>query len=227
MIVGMAVAKPLLTIGRTVVKRFPGESAFFFVSRMTIDADGASRAYHKSGSPPGLDLLANAGHPGNWWGIATRNGQPVVQRRSDPAPGFYVSLTALVYRDSRGSTDPRHYVDAATVPYIALSPRVLRAAHAHLGDVAVVWNRRTDKLAHAIVADLGPVDELGEGSIALARATGIPASPTSGGQLGDVVYLVFPDSGNRYARPVPIINRLAAKLLRQWGGIERLKKIRD
>jgi hypothetical protein len=223
----VAVAKPLLTIGRTVLRRFPGESAFFFVAGMMIDADGAPRAYHPRGSPPGIDLLANAGHPGNWWGIATRNGQPVVQRRGDPAPGFYVSVTALVYRDGRAPTDPRHYVDAATVPYVVLSPRAFRATNAHLGDIASVWNRRTEKLAHAIVADIGPVDELGEGSVALARATGVPGSPKSGGQLGDVVYLVFSGSGNRYARPVPMINRLGGRLLQQWGGVERLKKLRD
>ncbi len=223
----MAVASPLLTIGRTVVRRFSGESAFFFVAGMAIDADGAPHAYHPRGSPPGLDLLANAGHPGNWWGLATRNGLPVVQRRGDPAPGFYVSVTALVYKDARAATDPRHYVDAETIPYVVLPSRVLRAAHAHLGDIAVVWNRRKDKLAHAIVADIGPAGQVGEGSIALARATGIPDSPKSGGQLGDVVYLVFPSSGNRFARPLPIVSQLGKKLLAQWGGRERLKTIRD
>ena len=223
----MAAGKPLLTIGRTVVRRFPGESAFFYVAGMMIDADGAPRAYHPRGAPPGLDVLANAGHPGNWWGIATRDGRPVVQKRGDPAPGFYVSVTALVYRDGRSTTDPRHYVDAATIPYVVLSPRVIRAANAHLGDFATVWNRRTQKLSHAIVADIGPADELGEGSLALAHATGVPGTPKSGGQIGDVVYLVHAGSGNRFARPLQAINRQGAALLDRWGGLARLKTIRE
>jgi hypothetical protein len=219
-----AAAKPLLTIGRTVVRRFAGDSAFFYVGGMTIDADGAPRAYHPRGAPPGLDLLANAGHPGNWWGLATVDGRPVVQKAGDPAPGFYVSVTALVHRDG-AATDPRHYVDAATIPYVVLSPRVMRAANAHLGDFATVWNRRTRKLAHAIVADIGPADRLGEGSLALAQATGVPGTPKSGGQIGDVVYLVHAGSGNRYARQLSTINRAGATLLNRWGGLARLTSV--
>src|SRR5215210_1871871 len=84
------------TIGGVRVRRRRGEKAFFFVSGMTIDSDGAPRAYHKNGSPPGLDFLANAGGPGNWFALVTdSSGNPIVQRASDPAPGFFVSMTAI------------------------------------------------------------------------------------------------------------------------------------
>src|SRR5271165_3204735 len=65
---------------------------------MQIDADGSPRAYNPVSSK-GLDALGNAGRPGNWWALATVNGKssgkPVIQGPSDPAPGFYVSTTAL------------------------------------------------------------------------------------------------------------------------------------
>jgi len=41
----------------------------FYKSEMTIDADGAYRAYNQNNT--GLDYLANAGHPGNWWALVT------------------------------------------------------------------------------------------------------------------------------------------------------------
>ena len=85
---GQSLSSQLLaTIGGVKVRRGKGESAFYFFTGMSIDADGAPKAYHPNGSPPGLDDLANAGHPGNWWGmIVTLGGTPVVQRAGDPAP---------------------------------------------------------------------------------------------------------------------------------------------
>src|SRR5262249_26952383 len=72
--------------------------AFFYTAGLAIDADGAFRAYNPH-DVLGLDSLAHAGHPGNWWALVTDNGRPsghpVVQGNSDPAPGFYVSATAL------------------------------------------------------------------------------------------------------------------------------------
>src|SRR5580704_6936292 len=70
------------------------DNAVLFNAGMDIDADGSPRAYNPVSSK-GLDALANAGHPGNWWAIATTNGkasgEPVIQVDPEPAPGFYVS----------------------------------------------------------------------------------------------------------------------------------------
>jgi hypothetical protein len=46
-------------------------SVYYCTSNLAIDCDGHPQAYHPDGSPPGVDYLANAGSPGNWWGIAT------------------------------------------------------------------------------------------------------------------------------------------------------------
>ena len=213
------------TIGGVRVRRRRGERALFFVAGMAIDADGAPRAYHPRGSPPGLDFLANAGHPGNWWGIATNGqGEPLLQRPSDPAPGFYVSMTALE-DPARSVRDPRRYVDSSTVAYIVVPARLVEVAGVRLGDFAVVRNRRTERIVHAIVADTGPAGKIGEGSIALARDAGIPHSPKSGGQAGDVVYLVFAGSGNRRPRPRAEIDHKTAQLLEAWGGRDRLERL--
>jgi hypothetical protein len=220
----------LTTIGGVAVRRRRGESAFFFTAGMSIDADGAPRAYHPAlpgrpgGAPPGLDDLRNAGSPGNWFGIVTdAQGRPVVQRRSDPAPGFYVSATSLANRGSFGPADPRRYVDASSVPFFVLPAPALHVGHARLGDFGVVLNKHNGKLAFAILADVGPKTRIGEGSIALAHALGIPGSPIAGGAAGAVVYLVFAGSGNGFGRPLGQIRAVGSRLLREWGGAERLQ----
>src|SRR6478672_475871 len=88
-------------------------------SGLAVDADGAPRAYHPD-SRRGLDALATAGKPGNWWGVACdERGIPFLQGADDPAPGFYVSTTAL--QDSRFPVHScRRYVNAEAIPYIVL-----------------------------------------------------------------------------------------------------------
>ncbi len=67
---------------------------------MAIDADGANGqtggvpVYAPKGyTPAPLDFLANAGGPGNWFGVVTdtnaSDGRPVKQKDGDPAPGAY------------------------------------------------------------------------------------------------------------------------------------------
>jgi len=199
-------------------------SAFFYKSGLAIDADGAFRAYHPNGRL-GLDSLSHAGHEGNWWALVTENekpsGRPVVQSESDPAPGFYVSTTALYDRDNPNPRDPHRYVDAATIPYVVLHPVALN--YAKLGDFATVANLQNGKISAAIVADeSAPNLPVGEGSIALAQALGIDASPRTGGKDGDVAYLIYPHSGNGRPRELEEVVVNAKQLFDAWGGLDRL-----
>ncbi len=198
----------------------PEESAFFFQSGMAIDADGAPQAYH-SGNAKGLDALGNAGKPGHWWALVTNNGRangkPVVQKESDPAPGFYISTTALEDM-TKERTDPNRYVNSATIPYVALPPDAIKALGASMGDFAVVINNKNHKFYHAIVADQGPKGQIGEGSIALADLLSIPSSPRHGGAATGVLYLIFPRSGNGKPRSLEEIHAEAARLFDSWGG---------
>lgn len=212
----------LFTAQNVVALSVPSSTpVFFYTSGLAIDADGAFRAYHP-GDRPGLDSLNHAGHPGNWWALVTDNGKPnghpLLQRRSDPAPGFYVSTTALYDPRNLNPRDPRRYVDAANIPYVVLHPEALR--HAHLGDFATVVNLQNGKISAAIVADKSSPDlPVGEGSIALAKRLGIASDPRHGGKEEPVIaYVIYPGSGNGKPRPLRDILANSNRLFKSFGG---------
>jgi hypothetical protein len=179
------------TMGPTLGPVFERE-AWRFIAGMEIDADGAPQAYALPGSGQiGLDNIANAGSPTRWWGLACDGlGKPYIQGPNDPAPGYAVSQTAL--RDlMRPLRDPRGYVDASTVPYVVAPPELI-AKGVKLGDLATC--KRAERVAHAIVADIGPHGHYGEGSPALAELLDIPNSPRSGGVAYGVTYIIYPKS---------------------------------
>lgn len=197
--------------------QLPHSDAFFFVSGMTVDADGAPNAYHPDDT--GLDALSNAGIPGQWNGIVTDDdGSPLIQRDGDPFPGYYISCTSLSDHSKR-SNDPNRYVNASKIPYITLPQEVADAARAQLGDFAVVMNLRNGKSSFAIYADIGT---LGEGSIGLAENLGIRSDAREGGQSNAVFYIVFPDSGNLAPRTLGEIQSEGERLLYEWGGFRKL-----
>jgi len=222
--------EPVAQVGPVPVWRVPGTAALVYESGLAIDADGAPDAYHPDGQ--GLDHLANAGKPGNWWGVVTDTGKssgtPVVQGPSDPEPGYYVSSTSL-QDTSKAVTDPRRYVDSNLVPYLAISPRLLGKSlpgGVKLGDVAAVVNTSNGKVAYAVVADVGPKDKLGEGSIALADALGIRSNPKRGGAVKGVVYVVFPGSSAGWPRTSEEIAGDGERLFKAWGGVARVQQCR-
>lgn len=157
-------------------------------SPMMIDADGANGqssppVYAPHGyEPEPLDWLANAGGPGNWYGVVTdAHGQPVIQKPTDPMPGAYVSATSYRHKGFT-RTDPRAYVDANAVIYIVLPSHWRNAVRpVVLGCKAKVHDTRTGKEVFAAVLDFGPRSKLGEASIACARFFGVPSSPKNGG----------------------------------------------
>lgn len=201
-----------------------GVRAFVYESGMAIDADGAYRAYHPE-NRPGLDSLNHAGHRGNWWALATDtgdpNGRPLIQGKTDPAPGFYVSMTSLYDSRIPDESNPHRFVDAATIPYIVFPPEGLK--YARLGDLATVVNLQNGKRASAIVADVSaPNLPMGEGSIALANLLGIDSDARTGGTDRGIAYVVYPNSGNGEPRSLQQIDRISPADFDQWGGIVRL-----
>jgi hypothetical protein len=199
--------------------------AIFYKSGLAIDADGAYRAYHPD-DRSGLDSLSHAGSHGRWWALVTDNdkpsGNPVVQGASDPAPGYYVSTTALSDPNIADIRNPRRYVDAATIPYIVLHPKALK--NAQLGDFATVVNFQNGKISGALVADVSaPNLPVGEGSIALADALGVNSNARTGGKPRGVGYVIYSKSGNGRPRSAQEIAENSAKLFEAWGGVARLK----
>jgi len=208
------------SIGGRIVETIDGKPRTVeFQAGMMIDADGALRAYHPDDAS-GLDQLAHAGAPGNWWGIVTADGTPqgaaLVQRDGDLAPGFHVSQTSLENAEKEVA-DPQRYVDAAAVPYLALQPVFVTELGCQLGDFAFVTREALDGTLHAsaaIFADVAaPELPVGEGSIALAERLGIPASPRHGGTVrASVRYVLFCGSGNGRPRSVAEIDAEGALL---------------
>lgn len=190
---------------------------FFFVSGMTIDADGAPNAYHPDDL--GIDELTNAGRPGHWDGVVTdRHGIPMVQREADPYPGYYISCTSLADK-TKELHDPARYVDATKIPYVALPAEIAENRGVRLGDFAYVSNLRNGKSSFAIYADIGTV---GEGSVALAEKLGISPNARHGGESDGILYMFFPGSGNRQPRTLDEIQSEGKKLLFRRGAIENL-----
>lgn len=210
-------ARPLpgITVGE-----LPDSKAFFFVSRMTIDADGAPNAYHPDNV--GLDDLANAGKVGHWNGIVTdRNGSPLIQNERDPFPGYYISCTSL-FDKTKNFTDPTGYIDASKIPYIALPSELADQKGMRLGDFAFVVNLHNGKSSYAIYADMGT---LGEGSIALADALGIWSNARRGGESDGILYLLFPGSGNKRPRAVTEIRDEGERVLFSLDEIRSLSSL--
>lgn len=218
----------LLEVGGISIERSSGESAFFYQAGMSINADGAPNAYHPTNT--GIDFLANAGYPGNWWALAVdRDGDPFVQSSSDPFPGYYVSTTAL-FDASFNKQDPRRYVNSLKIPYIVLPGNgdFRRATGVQLGDFSVAYNSSNQKLTFAIYADIGPKNQIGEGSIALSQALGndpFLRGRVRRGIARGVTYLVFPGSGNGKPRKVSEIETETKQLFEVWGGIDRIKSL--
>lgn len=198
--------------------------AFVYQSGLAVDADGAYRAYHPD-NRLGLDSIEHAGHPGNWWALATDtgnpNGRPVIQSRNDPAPGYYVSMTSLYDSSIVDERNPRRFVDAATVPYVVLPPEGFKRAK--LSDFATIVNLKNGKVAGGIVADeSAPELPMGEGSIALANMLRIDSNPQTGGVEGGVAYVIYSDSGNGKPRSLDEIAKISHAHFEKWGGLPKL-----
>lgn len=217
------------------------ESAFFFTGGMAIDVDGAPNAYHPDDI--GIGQLRYAGRPGKWYGLATdRDGEPYIQTPDDPYPGYYVSTTALC--DGRyQKSDRRRYIDSTSIPYIVL-PRNINSMipdanlKVRLGDLAVVASlSNLEGYVHGYYADVGPSKKIdpaaafGEGSIKLARALGHNPFVIRNGRKraaqgisSGVLYVVFPGTGTGTPLSNQQIERLAHRVFREWGGLERLRQ---
>jgi len=196
----------------------------YFKDTMHICADGAPNAYHPK-DKPGLDDLANAGHPGDWWALVTDNGEsdgtPLSQGIGDPYPGFYYSMTAMS-NPKKEPIDPGCFVDARIIPYV-----VLEAPHfqgAKLGDLCVALNTTNGLFAGAMFAEVG--DSNGEGSIALAKKLGIDPDPRTGGEDNRVIaYFVFKSTSHGWREDADGIQADAMNELSKRGGIARFQEV--
>jgi hypothetical protein len=199
------------------------KGAVCFRAGFMINADGSPHAYAPEGSGlPALDYLGNAGSPGNWWGIATDSwGKPYLQAAWHPAPGFYVSTTALC--DSAFPADhPSRYVDSERYSFCVIPGGT---NFAKLGDVGLAYNQTSGDNMYFAVGDIGPKTKIGEGSMLLARCLGLNSDPKKGGAEQRIInYVILPGSDPGY-RPWEPKCKKAIELVDAWGGIARLKEL--
>ncbi len=192
------------------------------------------------------------------------NGQPVLKNKCSTDPSRNTVLLKLeggvIFFDgkmaidadgselskTRGGTDQPQTslryklpgspsVDAAKVPYIAIPGGDFRKSlEVQLGDIAAVVYG--DRVAFAIVADIGPPCKIGEGSIQLHEALvgpghgcakrdekGVCIKSAKSGPNKNVLYFVFPGSNASIATgltPDNINDRLATEGQRLWNALK-------
>lgn len=162
------------------------QSGVAYTAPAAIDFDGDPRAYAPADSGlPTSDFLANAGRPGNWWGIETDTGRRDGNPKIGPG-GYYISQTSL--RIGGRS------LNAQSVPFVALPQGF---AGARLGDYVLLVNNSTGQKAWAIFGDVSPKQKLVEMSPAAARQIGVGF--TKGGttsNAGSITATVYPGTAN-------------------------------
>lgn len=206
------------------IKVYQEDNALLYVAGFTVDADGDEMAYAPEGSGlEPLDYLANAGSPGNWWGITTdANGKPYLQQSYHRAPGYYVSCTALE-NHSFPDSNPDRYMDSSQIPFFVLPSGFGEGAK--LGDMGVAYNTKTQDNDAMIYADIGPQNKLGEGSIALAKALALNSDPRKGGTEAKIICYWFIPGSSKGWQPVDSWWHHALNLFGKWGGLKRLKEV--
>ena len=126
---------------------------------LAVDLDGAD-VYHPNDI--GLDANSNGGInydsetkqiSGKMYGVAVdKKGEPIIQSAEQRSPGYYVSQTSVTVN---GFTDnqPERYIDAISIPYLAVSQEFLDATGAQWGDLGVATNKANDKSVFFIIGD--------------------------------------------------------------------------
>jgi hypothetical protein len=199
---------------------YKDQDALVYKAGATVNGDGSPHCYHPD-DDEALDYLANAGSPGNWWGIYAPNGQPVIQSIHHPAPGYYISTTALV-NPAHPEDHPDHYIDSERYPFCVVPGNFGNGWK--LGDVGFCLNSRTGDNMYCATGDVGPTNHVGEVSMLLAKCLGLKPDPKTGGTESGIVYVVFPGSDPGY-RPWDEKCDLAIEAFDQWGGMNHLHEI--
>jgi len=228
---------------RVPLRRIHGSTAVFFQSKLSCDVDGSPNAYHPLDDRLSLDLIEAAG--GRRKGdlpdgvllaqpdsevVVWVNGKPYIQPDGE-FKGFYVSKTTL-QNPAMSPIDPTRYLDARHTQYIVLPGGMV--PEAKVGDLAIVYDPVTKKLAAAVFGDIGPTSESGEAALATLQRLGMATTDgkSSPGQFrDDLFFLVFPNTASRLeqAEAWPhrqnTIDSLAMDELAKWGGVNRIEAV--
>jgi hypothetical protein len=166
-------------------------------SGAAVDADGANGqngnpfSYREDGH--GLDNNANAGWPNHSWRDVLIEKDHTGRPTSDGNGNWYSSTTYAW----KGRPLATRYVDSTAVPYIVVNPTVRKKARG----VVIGCKARATYLGtsvDAVVADVSGGSDIGELSIAAAKALGFKnTSPRDGGVDSGVLFEFWPDEPAR------------------------------
>lgn len=159
--------------------------------------------------------------------------------------GFMVSATALHKTEITDNCDSSNYVDALVTPAIVIpkNPKggvsEFHARGARVGDLVVTMLPGSASPVFAVVGDTGPINSLGEGSLALnGRLLGKKEAPKNYREVRGkapfnikdswvvppTAVLIFPSTRNLdapYITPQRI-DEATRPIFESWGGVERL-----
>jgi hypothetical protein len=231
-----------------------------FASQMQVNTDGAPNSYHPDNK--GITHICNGlsvGENCRWKPrclgdfnqarsegfrgttkicffamVTDKLGIPLVQKKGDPNPGYYISTTALQQPGINPQT-PQAQLDSNQVPFIVIPGpwQSEQYQNIQIGDFALVYRKSNKSWVPAIVGDLGPRKKLGEGSVYLHQQLGNnPFVMRPDGHLRayrgikakDAVYFIFP--GSRRTEVLitsDLIKTEGAKLLKKFGGEKKIK----
>jgi hypothetical protein len=136
---------------------------------------------------------------------------PVIQGPNAPAPGFFVSTTALARDPSLQDTDQNKFIDASAIPYQAWNgwmwgtQDTVGAAHVNKGDLGLAIDTLHGVTSGFVLADAGGGNKAGEVSTYLLGLLG-------GDNERDFLFLLFPGSGggNWLSGTFPAVSSMGA-----------------
>lgn len=168
--------------------------------------------------------------------IPLKDGKPCPE-----VDGYLVSATALTKANVTDVCDISSYVDAIQVPALVIPKNSTTFGNrgAKIGDLAVAMLPERADPVFAVVGDAGPVDALGEGSLALngqllGKSKPVnyrevrgksPFTPKDAWTTPPTAVLIFPRTRDAND-PYLTADRIAAAarpLFDTWGGVARMK----
>ncbi len=175
-------------------------------SKFSIDADGSPKAYNPQDT--GIDFLSSARQTNGKLSpkvILFQKDKPVLQKDSDPMPGYYVTKTTLYDKSIVDTAIQSRYVNAEEIPFFVIPHNKLESWSIPLGSYGYIFNIENKTGIFAIFADEGPINHIGEGSVKLAQLLGLKSVMRKGKRTLDVgvsfpkksiVYLIVQNSGS-------------------------------
>jgi hypothetical protein len=261
---------PHKEIGKVPLYRHQPSGAVVFSSIMHVNPDGAPDAYHPDDIGTvhicnGIRVRSTCAQDKPWisdcmadyrkarseefsgktpvcfFAMATRDGVPLVQGNDDPKPGYFISTTHLK-QPGEDVRRPAGQIDSNVIPFAVIPKTWLGKSEPgpRIGDMGIAYRRSTGAVSGFVIADSGPENKIGEGSIALLQAlgrdpfimrkgkrrafSGIGFHAEGKQRKPDVVYVMFPGTAETGLTVTQDrVRARTAALLETLGGVPGLQ----